>query len=272
MLTTARLDVRGQATTQNLADGFSGQTQQASRIIEQLGEISASLRTSFELVNQLTEARETNGQLQEKLAGAERAQAEAEACNTDLKQQELQLSANCKRLQEEIDVLQTRLADASQFAVDSEKLSNTQDQLELASVELKNAKEALVTKEDLILKLEAEAEELRSALDNSKTQISVLANEKRKFEEERVAMENKVRAEFTKASLLSKEQNRACFEQKMHQLRRAKVIAEENIVTLQKDLGVMRSKLVSYLWKFTGTLLINPRLRRTLHAPNMKIS
>lgn len=259
MLIIPRLVVGGQISTQNITDGFNLQNQQASEIIQQLDNINASLKTSFEVANQLAEVRETNGQLQEKLMSARRAQAEAEAAHADLKQREMHLNENSRSLQEEIRALQTRLVDVSRLARDDNELSNVQTQLESTSMELSNAKENLETKESMIIELEAKMEEMKRGLDNAMVLISILENEKEKFHEDRVAIENRVRAEFTRASLLSKEQNRACFEQQLHQLKREKAVAEKSVDTLKEQLEILKSELVSIATLRLGILLIRSK-------------
>ncbi|QVM07251.1 hypothetical protein D8B26_001955 [Coccidioides posadasii str. Silveira] len=240
-----KVDSQNQKTELHAASGFDVQNQQASRIIQQLSDMRVFFEESFTASIKLADTKQTNGMLQEKVKIAEATLAQINVENAILKETESILRNDVSALQKEVESLQNQLADACQSSEDRHELSKLRIQFKEISAVLDDATAKLKAKEEEVSKLEAGLSETKSRLQNSETQIVNLETEKAKFEKDTISIENRVRAEFTKASLLSTEQNRAWFEQQLHQIKREKATAEKSANMLKEQTALLKSKLAA---------------------------
>ncbi|WEW58153.1 hypothetical protein PRK78_003620 [Emydomyces testavorans] len=242
---SARLDTESQMATQHLTNGFDKQSQQSFAIIQQLSDIDASFKSSFEAASKLAEAKEAHGILQEKVRTVETALTQANIENTKLKEREIHLCSNVKSLQGEVELLRGKLADSSRSGKDALELSKMQIQFETTVAALNETRDNLHAKEAEMAKLAAALDQTKENLENAEMRISTLETEKTKLEEDAKVIENRLRVEYTRASLLSKEQNRAWFEQQLHQVKREKDAVEKSTETFKEQLEALKLKLVA---------------------------
>ncbi|EEP76298.1 predicted protein [Uncinocarpus reesii 1704] len=210
-----------------------------------LQEFDTSLKASLKTENELAQVKLANGKLHEKIRASEETLAQLNANNVELKERETSLYNDTKTLKAQVEWLQTQVADISKIAEDSHELSKMRVQFEETSTALNEVTMNLKAKENEVTRLDTSLSEMKSSLECAEMKILTLEAEKAKSEEYAVNIENKVRAEFTKASLLSKEQNRACFEQQLHQLKREKALAEKSVDILKQQSEALKSKLAA---------------------------
>ncbi|KAI2015669.1 hypothetical protein LOY97_004804 [Ophidiomyces ophidiicola] len=241
----SELNTRNQQSTQKLDADVDAQTQQTLRTLNLVKDISTSLTASSETTRQLEKSKETNMLLDQKIKFLEGASLAANNANSALKQREIYLNEELMRSQGEVVLLKSQLADATNRVEDYNELIELRIKFSNTSAKLIDANHKLEANETNISRLEASLEERQHSLQEAEAKISSLEREKVKVGEDSTIVENRVRAEFTRASLLAKEQDRAQFEQQLHELRRERNTVKKNAETIQEQLVTLKSKLAT---------------------------
>ncbi|KAF3492333.1 uncharacterized protein GIQ15_01850 [Arthroderma uncinatum] len=101
----------------------------------------------------------------------------------------------------------------------------------------------LQSKESKLKDMERTLEEMNRAMEDAKAQACRADSERLTLELSSKEMEKRIREELSRASLMSKDQDRARFEQEKHTLMREKQSAEGNVVKVKKELEAAQANL-----------------------------
>lgn len=219
-----------------------------------LNDIDAVFSSTSKTADQLGEAKEVNGQLQEKLRGVESALEQSDTDREKLKSNEEHLNEQIRNLQTEITDLKDEMA--AQSHGDANTASEMQIQFDATSSALTEATESVRAKENEIQSLNSELQETKNSLESSEVLIATLETERSQIQGDASKIEQRVREELARASLKSKDQSRALFEQEQHKLNREKELAEKNAQKFKEQLEVTKSSLVCALFARLRRLLL----------------
>lgn len=224
----------------------SSDDQNATRtdIVSQLNDLKAAMSSASAAADQLDDVRQHNGQLQENIRNVESALAQSDSERNSLKANEAALKEELCSLEAETVGLRKEIE--VQSHEDMNATSELQLQLEATSSALAEATESTRTSEAEIQSLALQLENAKNSHEVSEIFIASLQAEKSKIEEDVRAVEQKVREELTRASLKSKDQSRALFEQEQHKLMREKRLAEQNAQKTKEQLEAAKRSVVCF--------------------------
>jgi hypothetical protein len=220
------------------------QNGQGKWLKSQLNDITSGFVSNTSCAEQLAEARELNGRLQEKLSATEVALCRACADCNNLKSQEAILQEQITSLEADVALFQKHNLDADRVHDSSNHTPELQVQLGTTPVVLTEESEKLKAREIEIRDTQHTLNETKLNLERANIQIVSLEAEKIALQENAREIERKVREELVRASLTSKDQNRAWFEQELHKLKREKLIAEQDVEKIKEQLESTKYSLV----------------------------
>lgn len=230
---------------------LKSQTDHSSQFTNHFEKIGDILNTNASTTEHLVQTRELNGRLEEKLKRVEETLARATTDCSRYMATEKHLEQRVSDLEAELTTAREQLmkppVDSLQFKEEHERASQLQTQLDETSVTLAEAKEALRSKENDICELQQSLCGTKVSLEDAMCRTSELETEKVELQEQIRNVEYKVREELSRASLASRDQNRAWFEQQIHKLKHEKVTAENSAARLQEQLAIAQQSLVSCL-------------------------
>ncbi|KAL1960379.1 hypothetical protein VTO42DRAFT_8339 [Malbranchea cinnamomea] len=229
-----QLTAQCEIVTKNFERLCVDQKDSKEEMVSKLRDLQQAIDSTSTVVNQLAEARELIGRLQEKLSSAESSLALSNADRDDLREREMLLKERIRSLESDMVELKKELETQSHGTMNV--TSEMQIQLEVVSCALAKATENLRAKDAQLQSLEAELTSTRMSLENSEVLVATLQTEKAKLEEDARKIEQKVREELARASLKSKDQSRALFEQEQHRLMREKASAEREVQKVKEQL------------------------------------
>lgn len=227
------------------------QTDHNSQLKSEFERVEDVLNTSTSTREHLARTRELNGRLEERLRTAEQALAQA---TTDCSR----YMATEKDLQKKISDMEADLATARQQSMNSpantlrakeehERVIQLQNQLEGTSATLAEEREMLSSKENEICELRQSLSDTKFSLEDTMRRMTGMENEKVELQEQIRIVEHRVREELSRASLTSRDQNRAWYEQQIHKLKQEKLVAENSATGFQEQLAIAQVTLVSCL-------------------------
>ncbi|OJD25716.1 hypothetical protein ACJ73_02917 [Blastomyces percursus] len=231
-----------EALNKKLEVAFDLHTNYGQQTSTQLTGLEAAVKSSTEVVSQLAEARESHGNLKEKLNAADESLQMVSADRDRLKSQEASLQRHIRDLEIEISSLEKNKIGDTQFR-DADMSSELQIQLEATSASLTEVTNELKEKQSEIDDLELKLTETIERLGAAESEIAGLTSEKLKIRDEAQKTEHRVREELTRANLAAKDQHRARFEQEQHKLKREKILAEKNAQVVAEELNSVKISL-----------------------------
>ncbi|KAL2012336.1 hypothetical protein VTN00DRAFT_5054 [Thermoascus crustaceus] len=217
------------------------------KLSEQLEKIEAALGSNMNLSEQLTQAYEKHGRLEENLKTAESTIASLTTTVEDLKLQETNLKQRVTELEADLSEAQKR-QEVSTGINTSHKDSEAPElriQLEATSAALKEAEERLRIKDSEIECVNQSLLEAKNMVQETERHVEEIASEKNALAEEIRGVELKVREELSRASLISRDQNRAQFEQQLHKIKREKAIVEKESAKMKEQLDALQASLLA---------------------------
>lgn len=209
------------------------------------------LNFSASTTEHLIRARELNGRLEEKLKTVE------ETLERTTTERNKYMSVE-KHLQKRISDLEVELTsarqqpvnppiDSTQYKEEQDRVSQLQTQLEEAATIIAEEREKSKSKENEICELHHSLGETKASLEDSKHRMAQAEMENAELQEQTRRVEYRVREELSRASLTSRDQNRAWFEQQVHKLKQEKLTAENSAARAQEQLAIAKESLVSSL-------------------------
>lgn len=218
------------------------------KLSDQLRKIEAVFGSNTNLSEQLTQAYEKYGRLEENLKTAESTISSLTKIVEDLKLQETNLKQRVTEL--EADISEARkLQDVSAGNNTSHEDSEEPElriQLEATSAALAEAEERLRIKESEIERVNQSLLEAKNMVQETERHVEEVELEKNALAEEIRGVELKVREELSRASLISRDQNRAQFEQQLHRIKREKAIVERDSAKVKEQLDALQASLVRF--------------------------
>ncbi|KAL2002924.1 hypothetical protein VTN02DRAFT_5521 [Thermoascus thermophilus] len=213
---------------------------------DQLRKIEAVLGSNTNLSEHLTQAYAKHGRLEENLKTAESTISSLTKSVEDLKLQETDLRKRITDLEADLSEAQ-KLQDLSAGNNTSQEDSEAAElriQLEATSAALAEAEERLRIKESEIERVNQSLLEAKNMVQEAERHVEDVESEKNAMAEEIRGVELKVREELSRASLISRDQNRAQFEQQLHKIRREKAMVERDSAKMKEHLDALQASLI----------------------------
>lgn len=239
-----RLETYIQSIIKEMRESTNLQNSNVEDVVSQLSGLHTAFQHNTQICSQLAQTEEKNRILRENLT---RTEADLRSITEEFnssKSQEALLKGHIEGLESKFSSLQAQLAEASCHEVDANELSEMQTKLEASSAALNEAKEEVKSNESAMCEMAGELNEARKKLDIAEMEISRLESDKTTIEEASRGAEQRIRQELTRASLMSKDQNRAWFEQEKYKLEREKSAVEKQVTALENQIELMKSNLV----------------------------
>ncbi|KAK2854391.1 hypothetical protein FQN49_005140 [Arthroderma sp. PD_2] len=123
----------------------------------------------------------------------------------------------------------------------------------------------LRSKESQLKEVERELEETKRAVEDAKAHACKIDSEKATLESSSKEVEKRIREELSRASLMSKDQDRARYEQEKHTLTREKQQAEGDAIKAKRELETVKANLAGINAKHSDLLTTIDSHQRKLH-------
>lgn len=228
------------------------QTDHSSQLKSDFEKVEDVLNTSASTTEHLVRTRELNGRLEEKLKTAEEALARATTDCSRYMATEKNLQKTVSDLEADLTTARQQLrkspADSLRAKEEHERVIQLQNQLEETSITLGEAREMLKSKENEICELQQSLSDTKISLEDTMHRMKGVENENAGLQEQIRTVEHRVREELSRASLTSRDQNRAWFEQQIHKLKQEKAVADNSATRFQEQLAIALESLVSWLF------------------------
>ncbi|PGH13095.1 hypothetical protein AJ80_06467 [Polytolypa hystricis UAMH7299] len=221
---------------------FEARHGSSTDILAQLDDIKSTFASNLALAEQLAQLQRANDDLRQNLDLSESRIVQRNSDYEQLKLKEENLQNLICNLEAEVLALHAEKSDTAQFQ-ESEVTSELQTQLEATTAALTEATNKMKSKDEEMQEAERNLEEKTHQLEVAENRLIALQVENSEAQEKVSRIEQKIREEMTRASLRSKEQNKAWFEQEQHRLRREKVTAEKMVEKMKEQLGTMKFSL-----------------------------
>jgi chromosome segregation ATPase len=252
VLTQSSLDFHITQSSTDVERALILQNDHSSHFRSQFEKFEDSLNSSVSTMEHLAQAHELNGRLEEKLKAVEetlvRATRDCErsmSVEKDLREKISDLEADLEAARQPLVNPPTSSMQAKE---EQDRLSRLQIQLQETSTALLEEKEKVKSKESEVCDLRRDLSEIERSLEDTTHRMKAMEIENAELHDQVRHVEYKVREELSRASLTSRDQNRAWFEQQVHKLKQEKVAAENSAVRFQEQLAIMQESLVSGLF------------------------
>ncbi|KAL5358463.1 hypothetical protein BJX96DRAFT_182929 [Aspergillus floccosus] len=211
----------------------------------QLQRVEDNLAPGSTLLEQLTTTKASCTSLGDSLDTSMSCVEQLDKSIKDAQNREYNLMEQMGHLQEklsEVKALPDRAKEDSHATI--AKQVELEDRLKLLSTELANMINNLQTKDDEITHLNVALLEATGRLQEAETRANQSENEVCDLQERVKSIEVDVRAELTRASVISRDQTKAKYEQQLHELLREKMEACNAMEAMTKKLQTVEKSLV----------------------------
>ena len=226
----------------SLKDSLDNQKDLKTALISHLSDLKSDICSTFTTAEQLSEIKEQNGRLQEKIENAESALLQVNTERENLRALENNLREKTRSLEDELTTLRREMEAQSHGY--SNEISALQVQLEATASSLEEASEQKKAREAEVQSLISDLGHTKSDLEKSESLVATLQEEKIKMEKDAREVEQKIREELARATLKSKDHSRALFEQEQHKLMREKRLAEQDARRAKEQLEMAKNNFV----------------------------
>ncbi|KAK2761645.1 hypothetical protein FQN54_001473 [Arachnomyces sp. PD_36] len=205
------------------------------------------LNSNASVTEHLIQARELNGRLEEKFRTVEEKLAYAKTENNRYVSIEKSLQQRISDLEAELQTAQQQLSshsiDTARYEEEQDRVSQLQAQLEETLAGLAEERETVKSKENKVFDLQCSLVKAKASLEDTMHRMAGVEKENLELQEQIRRVEYRVREELSRATLMSRDQNRACYEQQVHRLKQEKVVAESSAARLQEQLSTAKASL-----------------------------
>jgi chromosome segregation ATPase len=221
-----------------------------TKIDDHLQVIERTLNSTLSFSEELIEAEKRSAVIEESLNAAESKISELLSTldNAKLRENEFQLQiAELEKCLTEAEEKQQTSSHECYMQEDLHALSELRLQLEATSTVLVESEEKMKGKESEIEHLNRTLLETSNDYQQVELRCKDLADENSNLRNEVKHVDLRVREELSRASLISREQNRAQFEQQLHKINREKATLEKYVEELKGQVEALNDSLVSVI-------------------------
>lgn len=245
-----RMDSFGAHMTKEIEKSSQMSNSVAEDLKERLEVVKGALGSDSILCEQLVTTQRSCGNLDEQLGSVGPSFGNLAILIETLQGRELGLVNQIDEFSSRISELQHRTHDepSKREVTDrSAEISALQCQLQEKSAELKLAQERLKIAEAEVETVKTSMSESAAETQRTESQVSRLRAENSELQEKLQSVELKIREELNRASVISRDQNKARFEQQLHELLREKADLKRDTEKLKEQLEKTKKSHVRYL-------------------------
>lgn len=221
----------------------------------QLKNVEDIILTSLISPKELAESQEQRGRLEEKLRASENTARQLKLREEELTEQVNSLKYNLAKSEKAIEDISLKNS-----GEEVPTMSEVQIQLQTTSVALTEALESLKDKEAQINTLNQSLLEERQSAENTKERLKQMELERTTLTDKVQHAEARVREELGRASVISRDQIKAQFEQRFHQMQKEKTALQKNVEKLGQAINELKVSMVGLTSEIVRKLLTTTRL------------
>ncbi|RHZ53402.1 hypothetical protein CDV55_100711 [Aspergillus turcosus] len=228
---------------EGLERSFALNENAAHNIMEQLKVFENNNGSYMALLKQLGINGEQYNALRERLEALEPSMHRINSSLTTLEEKEIDLVQHITHLEKSISEGQNPAlaTDVCGLSTENAALKN---QIEQLSIKVSSAEENAKAKELESEEAKCALLEVTAKMQEEMKRAQDLEAEGASLRQETISIETKIREELNRASVISRDQTKARFEQQIHKLLREKVEAEKDMATIRESLAEAQASMV----------------------------